>query len=291
MRLESCEHHKFERCECNRRYADPDARRGYDKHRKAPFFGHRFYETTVSTAGHDLPITVAIAAANVSDMALGPHTLDRGRRTLRDHADWTIDIVTLDAGHDAQVIHEWCYELGFRVVMPLARDAPATVPTRPDLRLSTKGIPLCDAGVEMGAWGSAGAGRANYICPLKTGLECCPLAPEDQPDWRCRPELKHGPTTAVKTADNPRLFPAIQRNSATYATLRRLRSGCERSYSLKKGKYKLLEARHRRQSFWLIRLYLISVLQHAAAWVQGMPATAFLDELLQDAGLVALAAK
>ena len=118
-------------------------------------------------------------------------------------------------------------------------------------------------------------------------LRAATLAPQDDDSWRCRPELKHGPTVAVKTEDNPRLFPVIQRNSSTYDKLRRLRSGTERSNSVKKGPHRLVEARHRRQSFWLIRLHLIGMLQHARAWGASVNASAWVDSWLQEVCAVA----
>lgn len=36
---------------------------------------------------------------------------------------------------------------------------------------------------------------------------------------------------------------------------------------MKKPFFKLEDARHRRKSFWTIRLYLMAILQHAKAWV------------------------
>jgi hypothetical protein len=46
----------------------------------------------------------------------------------------------------------------------------------------------------------------------------------------------------------------------------KLRAGCERSNAVKKERFRLEHARHRRASFWLIRLHLIALLQHARAW-------------------------
>ena len=79
-----------------------------------------------------------------------------------------------------------------------------------------------------------------------------------------------------------RLFPLIPRNSERYKTLYKLRSGTERSNNLKKGVYALPGCRHRRASFWLIRLHLAALLQHAKAWVAEMDARAFVAALLGE---------
>ena len=266
--LRTCACPKFSKCTCDRIYSDPMARMGWDSHRKGYYNGYRFYELSTTVNKHDLPLSLTIAPANRTDFTEGVRTIDRFRRHLRDHfTGWRIDIMTLDGGHDATPIYEYLSHYEMKAVIPLTGSIPATMPGRPDVKLSKRGIPLCEAGAEMGPWGSCGKHRMNYICALNTGLSRCPLAPEGNPDWRCRPELKRGPTTILRGDKHPRLAPEIHRQSKQFAELRRRRSGTERSNGLKKGLYRLLDARHRRQSFWLIRLNLIAILQHAKVWV------------------------
>ncbi len=59
---------------------------------------------------------------------------------------------------------------------------------------------------------------------------------------------------------------------------------------MKKGRFKLEAARHRGASFWLIRLHLIAILQHALAWVADADASALVGELLGRAPPTRLAA-
>ena len=49
---------------------------------------------------------------------------------------------------------------------------------------------------------------------------------------------------------------------------------------MKKEAFRLEAARHRRSSFWLVRLHLIAILQHAKTWVADEDARALVDELL-----------
>lgn len=277
-----CDHRLFKRCDCARVYSDPDAAWGWDNHRKQWFFGHHFYEISCSTSGHDLPLALRLDPGNTSDYTASLHAFTRLRKDLRARSlPWTLDTFIADAGHDAEPIHRHLVEHGVKPIIPLKAKARATHPTRPDLLLSGRGVPLCKAGVEMAHWGSAGKGRTAFICPIRAGkLARCPLAPEGQPDWHCRPDLKWGPTKTVAVRDNPRLFPAVPRNSARYARLYTLRSGTERSNAVKKTVFGLERARHRRASFWLIRLHLISILQHARAWVASEAAEPLLDHLL-----------
>lgn len=279
-----CDHGRFDRCDCAKRYTDPDAEWGWDSHRNVWFFGHHFYEVSCSTGGHDLPLALWLDPGDGSDYTASVRALDRLRKTLRTREitdGWRLSHFIADSGHDAEAIHRYLVGLGIKPVIPLKTAARATHPTRADVQLSERGVPLCQAGVEMAHWGTAGKGRTSFLCPVKANkLATCPLAPSEQPDWHCRPDLKWGPTTVVAVDDNPRLFPAIPRHTATYERLYNLRSGTERSNAVKKETFGLEAARHRRGSFWLTRLHLIAILQHAKAWVAQEDAGALVDHLL-----------
>ncbi len=67
-------------------------------------------------------------------------------------------------------------------------------------------------------------------------------------------------------AANPRLCPQTARNSDDYARLYATRATTERSHSMKKQKFKLLQARRRGRSGWLNTLVSIAILQHARVW-------------------------
>jgi hypothetical protein len=275
----TCSCPRSKRCDCPRIYSDPDAAWGYDSYRKTYFYGHRFYELSTSTAGHDLPLHVEVGPGNETDFTLGVKTLDRARKLLAEVGS-NVDLFIADAGHDAEPVYQLCLHHDIKPVIPLAQEAPAELADR-GLRLSPRGVPLCQGGAEMASNGSAGAKRQVFICPVKSGkLRTCPLAPADESDWVCRPDLKWGPTVVVRTKADPRLTPPIARNSQRYRQLYNLRSGTERSNSVKKQAFNLEAARHRRQSFWLIRVTLMAILQHAKAWVADMDADGWLRDLL-----------
>lgn len=269
-------------CDCPRLFSDPDARWGWDSYRKCFFFGHHFYELSTSVGDHDLPLALRIDPGNETDFTASLRCLDWLRKATRSRClDWNIDAAILDAGHDARPIYQWLLDHETTPVIPLAKDAPAHHPRRLDLALSKRGVPMCQAGVEMAPWGSAGSGRKVFICPVKAGwVDMCPLTTVADPQWVCRPDLSYGPTVSVATDDNPRLFPPIPRNTHRHADLMKLRSGTERSNSVKKEAFALEAARHRRSSFWLIRLHLIALLQHARAWVAGQDANELVSSLL-----------
>ena len=76
-----------------------------------------------------------------------------------------------------------------------------------------------------------------------------------------------GPTVYVRSDLDPRYYPAIARDSAEYAKLYALRGGCERSNSTKKVTHHLENRPCRSATHFLMRLCLISIVEHAKAWL------------------------
>ena len=83
----------------------------------------------------------------------------------------------------------------------------------------------------------------------------------------CQDDEKNGPLVYISEKDNPRIFPSIPRHSKKYTELMNLRSGCERSNSMKKEAYKIENTDFKSDSRFLIKLYLIAMIEHATAWV------------------------
>ena len=280
----TCDHPRWEHCNCHRVFSDPDARLGWDAYRKKYYFGHKFYEICSPSQAHSLPMFILLDPANEHDFTSSVKAYDHLRKALPVLGEESrMTMAILDAGHDSQANHTFFRAHGIQPVIPLASVAPRQHPTRPNILLSNMGIPLCQAHVEMASWGTGREGKTIFVCPVKAGkLAQCPLAPAQAPDWLCQPETQHGPTHNLNVEDNPRLFPEIARNSRKYRENYNLRTACERSNSLKKEKYQLIACRHRRKSFWLIRLYQIALLQHAAVWVQDQNPEVLMDHLLRE---------
>jgi hypothetical protein len=275
-----CDCAKQKRCDCPRRYTDPDANIGWDSHRERFFFGHHLYEIVVCSKKHDLPLALRLDPGSTSDFVAVLKTVEHLRKSFSDSRLAKLKEVMLDAGHDGEEIYRFLIDHDIFPLIPLKQPAPPFHPTRKDIALSRRGVPQCEAGAEMVLWAKRGKQGAVYVCPVKAGqLELCPQAPPSSPSYRCRPVDKLAPTVTIKINDNPRLCPPLPRNHRRFARLMKLRSGSERSFSVKKQRFLLEQAGHCRRSFWLIRLHMIAVLQHALAWVAKEDALAFLREL------------
>ena len=292
-KVESCPHSRWERCDCPRTWADPDAARGWDHYRETYYFGYNFYECCSVGGPKELPVFIGLDPANTNDQLASMKGLSMLTRYFR-RAPGGFEIGTFigDCGHDGEPLHRYVYhDLDIKPVIPISGEVPAVHPIRKDVHLDrATAVPLCEAGCTMAAWGTAGEGRTSFICPVKAGkIKSCPLARPEQPDWVCRPEQKYGPTVVMNVDDNPRLFPVIARNSKKFEDLYKKRPACERSNAFKKETGHIEDCGHRRWSFWLFRLYNLAIIQHAQAWVARMNAEQNLLKLLELDEVVAKA--
>jgi hypothetical protein len=117
-------------------------------------------------------------------------------------------------------------------------------------------------------------GRRIYDnCPVKRptrrgGRVQWVAYPEECPrQVLCQPQTQMGPVVYVRTTDDPRLYPPIPRDSATFKQLLAQRTGCERSNAYKKVTSRLGERPCRSATQFLVRLSLVSLLEHACAWL------------------------
>lgn len=281
-----CDCPRAKKCDCERIWPDPTATRGYDSYRDLFYYGYNLYEIGTVSVGAHLPLFLLLNPANRVDHLTGAEALDDLCKLMRDDFPNLIAprFFVADCGHDALANHEHIRSWNLRPIIPLRGEAPAVHPGRDDLPLSPRAVPLCQAKVEMAAWGTGGPETALFVCPVKAKkLEKCPLAPPEQPGWLCEPNSEYGPAVALKVDDNPRLFPIVPRNSPAYTRNYAQRSSCERSNSIKKQALGLLKCRHKRWSFWLIRSYCAALLQHARVWVRDLDAQLWLRALVAGA--------
>jgi hypothetical protein len=264
------------RCEHDRWYTDATATWGYDAYRDTYFFGHRYFQHCVVTPEHTLPVHIGLAPGHVTDFTMGPMSLDRFLKTCTAHAlPVTVRAVVYDSGLDAHGIYGFVQAKAITPVIalnPRRREHPA--PTGTATQVNAHGVPLCPAGLPMRRHSFGPGGRRIYYnCPVKRPtrragrLQWVAYPVECPKQVLCQPETQMGPVVSVRTTDDPRLYPPLARNSATFKELMARRTGCERSNSFKKVASRLGERPCRSATQFLIRLYLVSLLEHACAWL------------------------
>ena len=272
-----CRDNGIYNCNCARYYSDTTADWGYDAYRECYYFGHTYYQHVVSTNGHDLPLHVSISRASETDFTLSMKSMDSLRKALKEHGlNWKIQNAVYDSGHDATGIYEYLMEDGITPIIALnPRSGTYPSPTGTAHKVNENGVPICPGGKLMRRMGlDPNRHRIYYGCPVKRSthrkdqghiyinhIDECPNG------VLCQPDTKHGPVVYTKTTDDPRLYPPVPRASPRHKKLMNLRSGCERSNSMKKEVYGLGDRPCRSDTHFLVRLYLVSIIEHAKAWL------------------------
>jgi len=272
----NCRKNGIFNCDCPRYYSDSTANWGYDSYRECYYFGHTYYQHIVSTNGHDLPLNVSIAPASETDYTLSIKSMDRLRKALKENGlEWKIKYAIHDAGHDSKGNYEYLldYEITPIIALnPRTGSYPEIAGTAQ--KVNEQGIPICPAGLLMRRHAFNPQKQVIiYNCPVKRpthkdGKYIYVSYPQECPfKVLCQTDTNLGPIAYIRTRDDPRLYPPIPRGTDTFKELMNLRSGCERSNSIKKEAYGLGHRPCRSATHFLVRLYLVSIIEHAKAWL------------------------
>jgi hypothetical protein len=265
----NCFKEGIKKCNCDRLYTDPDADWGWDSYHEEYYFGDRLYQYCYTSGRHNLPLIVTCGPASESDYTLSLKSFDRMMKTFIEH-NFNVKItgVGLDKGHDAMGIYQYFLQKSIPVAIPLNNRGKAN-PYQEEMRISKNGKPVCKGGLEM-----------RYHCYDKKKMRHCYNCPVKRPTRTdghyhfvahidecpnkalCNPESTMGPIVYISSKDNPRLYPQITRDSDRYKEFFNDRTGTERSNSFKKVTYPLDRARCKSRAHRLIRLFLISIIEH-----------------------------
>jgi len=269
-----CRQQGIFRCDHPRFYQDHSANWGWDSYRETFYFGHTFYQHIVNHGGHDLPIHIHLGQASESDFTLSLKSLDRFTTAARDNQlTLSISAAVYDAGHDGRGNYEDLLAKQIDPVIALNPRHGLPLASGTAQQVNSNGVPLCPAALPMRRHGADPRGRIYFACPVKRpthrhGQFLYQAYPEECPQKvLCQPETKMGPVVYVRSDSDPRLYPRIARDSPKFKELMKLRSGCERSNSTKKVTYGLERRPCRSATHYLVRLYLISIIEHARAWL------------------------
>lgn len=262
------------RCHHPRFYQDHTANWGWDSYREKFYFGHSFYQHIVNFGGHDLPIHILLSQASESDFTLSMKSLDRLLKAFAEHQfPASISAAVYDAGHDGLGNHQYLLAKQINPVIAFNPRHGLPLASGNATQINSDGVPLCPANLPMRRHSTTPNHRIIFNCPVKR-----PTHLDGKTVWQshvnqcpnkalCQPDTKMGPIVYVRSDSDPRLYPAIPRESAKFKELMKLRSGCERSNSVKKVTHKLERGPCRSAAHYLVRLYLISVIEHTKAWV------------------------
>ena len=244
------------KCEHPRLFSQPDCNSGWDSSREKYYNGYSLYMFSACDSEYDLPLYPRLQPASRHDsVSFVTGSIEFAQRfTLG-----TINRFLLDAAHDAEDIYELLKYQGIEPFIDLNLRAKKNYSSEGDIKISSKGIPICPIGKEMKPNGyDKSQNRQKWRCPLATGCKNTCKKP-------CS-TAKYGRTFHTFSKDNLRLFPKTARSSEKWKRIYKRRTSIERSNKREKVDYHLEAGRHRSTKMWYIRVYCIMMCQHIDAW-------------------------
>ncbi len=243
-------------CNHPRLYSQPDCNSGWDSSREKYFFGYHLYMISTSDSPYDLPLYPRLQPASRHDsVSLVVSSIEFSQR----FSLGTVDKILLDAAHDAEAIYTLLVHNDIEPFIDLNPRTKKNYCSDADIKISSKGIPICPIGKEMKPNGfDISQNRQKWRCPLACGAKISCKTP-------CS-TAKYGRTFHTFPEDNLRLFPKTPRASHKWQLIYMRRTSVERSNKREKVDYHLEAGRHRSTKMWYIRTYGIMMCQHIDAW-------------------------
>jgi hypothetical protein len=254
----------FNRCECKRRFSDPDATWGWDSYREQYLFGYAFYEITCASSPYDLPLFFLQAQAKRHDSVMAPIAFDQARKLYGEAYHFAKFLA--DSAHDNNPTYKLMNKLNCEPFIPLNEKNTGNFTYEP-FPINDLGIPVCPCQEPM---------VRNGYCPNRMRIKWrCPL--KAKKDFSVREECienkfcsrsEYGRVVYTYPQENLRLFTQTQRGSKAWFKNYDKRTSSERSFKRKKTDYRIEQARVRSKQQWFIRYTLAAICQHVDAWAK-----------------------
>jgi hypothetical protein len=269
----SCRKQGIYKCNHNRLYSSPTAEWCHNHRTDSFIFGDRYYHLIVTINGHDFPLITLMPGGNESDYTLSLKAIDRfTKAAVENRVDMNIHSFCGDGHHDSNAHYRYLLKKGIVPIIPLSKNSKAISPHLPDkneLRLDEDGTPLCPQNARMRRHQYDRKQKKHvFCCPAKRGThkngkavyvfrqDQCPLKKD------CKPKSSLGPFVYIKSEEDPRLFPPLNRDSKLFREIAKQRSASERINFINDS-YKL-EKTCRNADYGLIRLTIANIAHHAS---------------------------
>lgn len=197
-----------ERCDCARRYTDPEAEWGWDSYHKQYFFGYHMYALSTHNPKlkFDLPVYLSFFDAKQFDGVSLIQVLARAKHIYDGFL--TFDSLIADSAHDNLPTYDLLRSFKIKPFIELNQRNGDAESKPQSILLSSNGIPVCPDGYEMvKTWFDKDKFRTKFRCPWVMGkVKDCPYR------HICNKSL-YGKIVYLRHAENLRLFPPVPRGS------------------------------------------------------------------------------
>ncbi len=209
------------KCDCHRRFSDPNATWGWDSHNERYFYGYTgyFISTYNKAEKIDLPLYLRLVDAKRHDSVSAVVALCEFRDL---YPELTIDTFISDSASDNYATYELLNHWNINAVIALNSTNKGNFKYPERLVINENGVPVCPGGHKMIYSGFCGKDRCRlkWRCPKACSKPCdncvgCSLT-------------AYGRTVYTKPDWDLRLFTRIPRGSARWKTIFNERTATER---------------------------------------------------------------
>jgi len=255
-----CRKNRIFRCNCSRKFSDPDANWGWDSYREQYYFGRTIYAFTAADSPYDLPLYLNFFKASRHDSLAFVYSFFDLKQL---YPEFTLAECLLDAAHDAYSIYNLLHRHEVAAFIDLNPRTEGRCFHQGSCSFTSEGIPLCPAGHIMAYHVfSKDRQRHKWRCPKtrkRWNISCaspCSSSP-------------YGRVFYTREHDNLRFFTRVPRGSALFKTRYRRRTSVERLFKRLKEDY-LLERKTKTRSsaHWYFRAYASAMCLHIDAWIK-----------------------
>jgi len=226
-RICECKNNGVYKCDCKRKFSDPNATWGWDSHNERYFYGYTgyFLSTYNKDLKIDLPVYLRLIEAKRHDSISAVIALTEFRDL---YPDLTIDTFISDSASDNNATYDLLDFWGINAVIALNDKSTGNSWYKAEVKVNDDGIPICSAGHEMVYNGPC---IEKYRSRYKWR---CPRTPKKSELQRCSAcdgcsQKKYGRVFYTNFDDNDlRFHPAIPRHSAEFKNKMNERTAAER---------------------------------------------------------------
>jgi len=254
-----CRENGIYKCNCKRRYSDPQATWGWDSYNERYFWGYSLYVFGTCDGGYDLPIYLHLAQAKRHDSCVSIFALSRFRSL---HPRFSISKALYDSAHDAYAIYRLHYAWNIEPFIDLNSKQEGNRKYSDTISISEDGIPICPANLPMVNWGynPNDRNRIKWRCPKVCRKDCnCDKNCSDSP---------YGRTFYTKPEDDYRLFTPTPRKSKQWKKIFNKRSSVERCNKRLTVDYATAKTRCRSKKGVFLRQVMAGINVHLDAQIK-----------------------
>jgi len=258
----NCKSKGIYKCDCPRRFSDPQARWGWDSYNEQYVYGHAIYSLTAADSHYDLPIYIRFAQCQRHDSTISVVALTEAFKMYQN--TFSFSIFAGDTAHDNYPFYYFLNFLDIAAVIPLNETNKGNLKFNTPFTINDDGSVSCSYG-KMVFWSFC-----KDRCRLKWRCHLYKFSYEERlilcKNAHICSDSKYGRTIYTHPQWDYRLFTRIPCDSELWKQKMKRRTNSERCNKRMKVDYHLERARVRSTKHWFVRTSLVVMCQHMDAW-------------------------